>query len=368
MKKRDYYEILGLEKGADESDLKKAYRQLALKFHPDRNPGDASAEEKFKEASEAYEVLSTPEKRQMYDRFGHAGLSGAGHHGFHDVNDIFSSFGSIFDEFFGFSGGGGRRSGRAGRDMRYDLTISLKDALQGANQNIEFQRPCTCESCAGTGARSPSDKKTCDTCGGIGQVRRSQGFFSVQTACPTCRGEGSVIVHPCASCKGKGQTLQSKSLAVKIPAGVDSGMQLRLSGEGEPGAGGGQPGDLYVVIEVEESENWYREESNLVLKHPISMTQAALGCKLEIETPLGSEAIEVKAGTQYGHRIVVPSKGFPSLRGRGKGDLIVELLVFIPKKLQKEQRELLEKLAESMDESHHTGSSGGFFQRLFQQD
>ncbi len=369
MSKRDYYEVLGISKTSSEGDVKKAYRILALQYHPDRNSDDPSAEEKFKEASEAYEVLSNAEKKSLYDRFGHAGLSGAGHQGFHDINDIFSNFGSIFDEFFGFGGGfgGGGRRGRAGRDMRYDLTVTLEEALMGASKTIEFDKPASCDSCQGKGAMSSSDIKPCSTCGGAGQVRRSQGFFSVQTPCPTCAGEGTVIANPCKSCRGKGIVIKKKTLNVKVPAGVDSGMQLRLSSEGEAGSNGGPAGDLYVVMEVEPSDLWYREGVNLIINQSIGMAQAALGCKIEIQAPEGQEVIEVPAGVQHGHRISVASKGFPSLRGRGRGDLIFEMHVEIPKRLNKEQRELLKKFAELQGESVQSGQSG-FFSRLFSLD
>lgn len=360
--KRDYYEILSLERTCTEVEIKASYRKAALKYHPDRNPGDKEAEERFKEASEAYEVLSDSQKRATYDRFGHQGLSGQGFSGFQDVGDIFSSFGNIFEEFFGFSGGGGGRRSRRGADLRYDLVIEFEEAVFGVEKEVEFERAAECGTCHGTraeaGGRSP-----CKTCGGIGQVRRSQGFFSIQTTCPTCRGEGEMITKPCKACSGRGATMERKKISVKIPAGVDTGLRLRVSGEGEGGGSGGQPGDLYVVLHVKESKDYERDGNDLIVTKRIGIAQAALGCKLQVPTLDGEKALEIPAGTQHGHRLTVAGAGVPHLKGIGRGDLHVQIEVAVPKKLNKEQRELLERFAQASGEE--AGGSGGFFQKIF---
>jgi molecular chaperone DnaJ len=363
--KRDYYEVLGLAKDCSEADVKGAYRKAALKYHPDRNPGDQAAEEKFKEASEAYEVLSDAQKRATYDRFGHQGLHGQGFQGFQDVGDIFSSFGSIFEEFFGFGGmggGGPRGRTRRGADLRFDLAIDFEEAVFGVEKDIEFERAVECDTCNGARAE-PGGKTMCKTCGGIGQVRRSQGFFSVQTACPTCRGEGEQITKPCKPCQGRGLRMDRKKISVKIPAGVDTGLRLRVSGEGEGGAGGAPPGDLYVVLHVKDSKDFERDGNDLVLTRRIGIAQAALGCKIKIPTLDGEQAIDVPAGTQHGHRLTIPGHGVPHLRGIGRGDLHVQVEIAVPKKLTKEQRELLEKYAQVAGED--AGGGTGFFQKIF---
>jgi molecular chaperone DnaJ len=363
MSKRDYYEVLSVEKSASLQEIKSAYRKAALKFHPDRNPGDQEAETSFKEASEAYEVLSDEQKRSTYDRFGHQGLSGQGFQGFHDVGDVFSSFGSIFEEFFGFggSGDGGGRGGR-GADLRYDLTVEFEDAMFGIEKEIEYERAVDCEPCHGSGANE-GGIKTCTTCNGVGQVRRSQGFFAIQTACPTCRGRGKMISDPCKTCKGKGRNLERKSINVKVPAGVDTGLRLRVTGEGEAGSGGGRNGDLYVVLHVKESDRFQREGDHLILEQPVGFAQAALGCKLTIETLDGEQTVDVPAGAQYGHEILIPGAGVPSVRGVGRGDLHVLLKVVVPKKLNKEQKELLKKFAEISGE--HAGHGSSFLGKIF---
>lgn len=365
MSKRDYYEVLSVERTATVAEIKAAYRKAALAHHPDRNPGSKEAEEKFKEASEAYEVLSDEQKRATYDRFGHQGLSGQGFQGFNDVGDIFSSFGSIFEEFFGFSGGGGggRNRARRGADLRYDLAITFEEAVFGCEKDIEFEKAVECAGCNGSRAE-PGGKTTCRTCGGIGQVRRSQGFFAIQTTCPSCRGEGESITKPCKQCSGRGASMERKKISVKIPAGVDTGLRLRVSGEGEGGGSGGPAGDLYVVIHVNDSEQFVRDGNDIIFNQKIGIAQAALGCRLNIKTLDGEKTIEVPAGVQYGHRISIPGAGVPNIRGIGRGDFHVELEVVVPKKLSKEQRELLEKFAEVSGEDHATGG-GGFFTKLF---
>ena len=361
MSKRDYYEVLGVAKTCTDADLKSAYRRLALKHHPDRNPGDKAAEEAFKEASEAYEVLADAQKRAAYDRFGHQGVSGQG---FQDVGDIFSSFGSIFEEFFGFAGGGGGRGrARRGADLRYDLNITFEEAVRGVEKELEFERAAECGTCQGSRAE-PGGKTTCRTCGGAGQVRRTQGFFAVQTACPTCRGEGEQVTKPCKVCSGRGVKVERKKLSVKIPAGVDSGLRLRVSGEGEGGSQGAPAGDLYVVLHVEESSDFERDGNDLILARRIGIAQAALGCRLTIPTLDGEKAIEVPPGTQFGDRVTLPGAGVPELKGMGRGDLHVQIEVAVPKKLSREQRDLLERLAAiSGEEASH--ASSGFFKKIF---
>ena len=367
MSKRDYYEVLGLARDAADGDVKSAYRKAALQFHPDRNPGNKEAEEKFKEASEAYDVLSNPDKRATYDRFGHQGLSGQGFHGFQDVGDVFSSMGSIFEEFFGFGGGGGGRSRtRRGSDLRYDLALEFEEAVFGCEKEIEFERATACDKCEGSGAKPGTGKAVCKGCNGHGQVRRNQGFFSIATPCPACGGEGQVIESPCQGCKGRGRKMARKSISVKVPAGVDTGLRLRVGGEGEAGVGGGPGGDLYVVLHVKESETFVRDGLDLVMHQPLSIAQAALGCKMKVKALDAEHAIEVPAGTQYGHRVTVHGAGVPHLRGTGRGDLHVEFSIVVPKKLSKEQRELLVKFAEISGEE--VGGSGGIFRKIFSPD
>jgi molecular chaperone DnaJ len=364
--KRDYYEVLGIQKTATEVEVKSSYRKLALKYHPDRNPGDQEAEERFKEASEAYEVLADAQKRATYDRFGHQGLHGQGFQGFSDVNDIFSSFGSIFEEFFGFGGGGGgggRTRARRGADLRFDLAIEFEEAVFGVEKSVEFERAEECETCHGARAEE-GGKTTCKTCGGMGQVRRNQGFFAIQTACPTCRGEGEMITKPCKACSGKGAKLEKKKISVKIPAGVDTGLRLRVAGEGEGGSAGGPAGDLYVVLHVRESKDFERDGSDLILGRRVGIAQAALGCRLKVPTLDGEKVLDLPPGTQHGQRLTIAGAGVPHLKGVGRGDLHVIVDVVVPKKLNKEQRELLEKFAQLSGEGTE-GGGGGFFHKLF---
>ena len=361
MSKRDFYEVLGVERSASAAEIKKAYRQKAIQFHPDRNPDNPEAEAKFKEAAEAYEVLSNAEKRPLYDRFGHQGVNGqAGGQGFHDVNDIFSSFGSIFEDFFGFSGGGGgRQRARRGSDLRYDLEIEFEDAVFGLEKEIEFEKEAVCKACDGSGAAPGAKKVTCKTCAGHGQVRRTQGFFSVATTCPTCNGEGYTVSQHCKKCSGRGVVAEKKTVSVKIPGGVDSGIRLRVSGEGQAGENGGPSGDLYVFLEVKPNDRYEREGVDIVLKQPIGMAQAALGCKLKIETLEGEREVQVSPGTQHGNRLSIAGEGFPRLKGVGRGDLYIELQVKVPKKLNHEQKELLQRFAEISQEE--AGGKSGIF-------
>lgn len=364
--KRDYYEVLGLAKGAGDSEIKGAYRKAALKYHPDRNPGDKEAEDRFKEASEAYEVLSDAQKRATYDRFGHQGLHGQGFSGFQDVGDIFSSFGSIFEEFFGFSGGqgGGRGRTRRGADLRYDLSIAFEEAVFGVDRDIEFDRAALCQPCNGQGAPA-GGKSRCQTCGGVGQVRRSQGFFSIQTTCPSCRGAGEQITKPCPSCQGKGSVMERKKISVKIPPGVDTGLRLRVTGEGEGGAPGSTPGDLYVVVHVKENKEFEREGDDLMTVRSVGIAQAALGSKLKVKTLDGEHPLEIPAGTQHGQKITLPGLGVPHLKGVGRGDLHVIVDVVVPRKLNREQRELLERYAAISGEDANQGGGSGFFHKIF---
>lgn len=369
--KRDYYEILEVTKTASVGDIKASYRKLALRYHPDRNPGDASAENSFKEASEAYDVLSDNQKKQIYDQYGHKGLSGQGFSGFSDVNDVFSSFGSIFEDFFGFSsGGGGRgaRRARRGADLRYDLELEFEESIFGVEKEIEFERPSNCEPCSGTGVRGGGDAKTCGTCGGHGQVQRSQGFFAVQSTCPTCGGHGKVITDPCPECKGRSYVNAKRKLNIKVPPGVDNGLRLRVSQEGEPGDKGGQNGDLYVVLHVKENDNFVRDGSDLIMKHKIGIAQAALGCQITIQTLDDTKTIEIPAGVQHGQLVTIPGLGVPSIRGVGRGDLHVEVEVVVPRKLSKEQKVLLQNFAEAYGEETQGAHQGAasFFHRLFQ--
>jgi molecular chaperone DnaJ len=273
-----------------------------MKYHPDRNPDDSSAEDKFKEASEAYEVLSDNDKRGRSDRFGHQGVNSQG---FQDVNDIFSSFGSIFEDFFGFSGaaGGGRGRVRRGADLRYDMAIEFDEAVFGVEREVELERPVRCDTCEGSGAKPGSGRTTCRTCGGVGQINRAQGFFAIRTACHVCGGEGSIVEKPCSDCRGQGRLNKKRKLNVKVPAGVDSGVRLRLSGEGEPGPAGGPSGDLYVVLHVKESDRFVRDGLDLIMEQPIGIAQASLGCKLKIKTLDAEKEIEIPAGSQSGERI-----------------------------------------------------------------
>lgn len=371
MYKRDYYEVLGVSRDVNGDEIKKAYRKLALKYHPDRNPGDKEAEERFKEAAEAYEVLRDREKRQIYDRFGHEGLEGRGFTGFAGFDDIFASFGDIFEDFFGF----GRRQSRGprprqGNSLRYDIELTLEEAFFGKEQEVVFERLEACNACKGSGVSPGSQTQICGTCQGRGQVIRSQGFFQISTTCPVCRGEGQIITNPCKECSGGGKVMTEKRLTVKIPPGVDGGSQLRLRGEGEPGEYNGPPGDLFVVVHVKEHEFFAREGEHLVCQIPISFVQAALGGTLKIPSIAEKEGneLEIPEGTQPGDVLTLSGKGMPSLEGHNKrGNLYVKILVKIPKKLSEGQRELLERFAE-MEGVKGMGVSGkkkkGFWKKI----
>ncbi len=350
MDKRDYYEILNISRDAGDDEIKKAYRKLAMQFHPDRNPGDKESEEKFKEASEAYEVLRDREKRHLYDQYGHEGLQGTGFSGFSGFDDIFSSFGDIFEDFFSF-GSGSRRRNRPvqGSNLRYNLELTLEEAFSGKEEVIEFQKWGACNTCDGTGITPGSEPQMCGTCGGKGQVIRSQGFFQIKTTCPSCNGRGRIIKDPCTDCSGRGKIQVERSINLKIPPGVDTGSQLRLRGEGEAGELGGPPGDLFVVMHVKEHNLFKREGNHLYCEIPVSFVQAALGDTITIPV-LGDEEIydmEIPHGTQPGDIISIPDKGMPGINSKKRGQLLVKLDVKIPKKLSKKQRELLEEFAKT---------------------
>jgi len=367
--KRDFYEILGVSRDAQADVIKKAYRKLAMQYHPDKNPGDKASEDKFKEAARAYEVLSDPDKRSRYDRFGHQGVDGPGGgpggQPFHDVSDIFEAFGDIFGDFFGQQQGRGGgpgtrgRSQRRGADLRYILEIDLKDVLESSQKPITFDCEDDCKDCSGTGAEAGSKVETCSACGGRGQVVRSQGFFSMATTCGQCRGQGSVIKNPCKTCRGRGRVGIEKKLLVTIPAGVDNGTQLRMTGEGEPGAKGAPAGDLYVELRVRPDDRFEREGSNLYAQLEISYLQALLGGEVEVETLRGKKTVQVPKGAQYGEQMKISGEGLPSLRGARVGDLIYLLKIVFPKKLSKEEEKLLRQIAEIKGET--AGKDKGSF-------
>ena len=356
MSKRDYYEILGVSRTATDQEIKSAYRKLALKFHPDRNPGDKSAEDNFKEAAEAYAVLVDTDKRHMYDRFGHAGLGGAATGGF-DPNafsgfeDILGGLGDIFG--FGDAFGGGRRRGgpQRGADLRYDLEISFDEAAKGTEAALQIPRQEKCETCKGNGAAPGTSPTTCPQCRGSGQLRYQQGFFTVARTCSQCRGTGKVIAKPCQTCHGGGTVEQTRKLTVKIPAGIATGQRLRLSGEGEAGTLGGPPGDLYVVIFVQEHKFFQRDGNNLHCAVPLPFTTLALGAEIKVPGLDGDETVKIPEGTQPGATFRLRGKGMPDVSGRGHGDLLVTIQGVTPKRLTKEQKKLLEQLAETMPET-----------------
>jgi molecular chaperone DnaJ len=340
--------VLGVARGASEQEIKSAYRKLALQFHPDRNPNNPTAEDKFKEASEAYAILADGEKRALYDRFGHTGVGSAGGTGGFDAT-IFQDFGDIFGDFFGFGdifGGGSRRRSRSqrGPDLREDVNLEFEEAVFGTETKVTVRRHETCEECKGSGAAPGKAPVTCRSCAGRGQVRYQQGFFSIARTCPTCQGAGSVITDPCLKCKGEGRVLRQRTVDAKVPAGVEDGTRIRFSGLGEAGAYGGPPGDLYVVLHVKEHAFFEREGNDLYCVIPISFTQAALGAELRVPTLEGEHALKVPEGTQSGTTLRIKGKGVPVLNGHGKGDLFVEVRVQTPSKLNKRQRELLQEL------------------------
>ncbi len=364
---RDYYDVLGISRGANDGEIKKAYRRLAMKYHPDRNAGDKEAEEHFKEVKKAYEVLSDSQKRQSYDQFGHAGVDGvagggaegAGFGGFGDI------FGDIFENIFTGGGrpGGGQSRAQRGADLRYSLDLSLESAATGTETSIKVPTQLNCSACDGSGAKKGTQPKTCETCEGQGQVKIQQGFFTIQQACPTCHGEGRVIATPCSSCHGHGRVRDSKKLKVKIPAGVDNGDRIRLAGEGEAGLFGGPSGDLYVQVNLKSHAIFERHESDLHCEVPISFVTAALGGELEVPTLQGRVNLKIPAETQSGKVFRLRGKGIKSVRGYGVGDLLCRVVVETPVNLSREQKNLLQSFQDSLDSSKkkHTPKSSSWF-------
>ncbi|WP_462325349.1 molecular chaperone DnaJ [Desulfoplanes sp.] len=362
MSKRDYYEVLGVANGAPKEEIKKAYRKMALKYHPDRNPDDPEAEAMFKEAAEAYEVLGDDAKRQRYDQFGHAGLGDNGYEGFSSTEDVFSAFGDIFGDIFGFGHSGRGPRPQAGADLRYNLTISFREAAKGMEAKLKIPKRETCDECGGTGAEPGTSAETCRQCNGQGQVYQSQGFFRIAVACPVCHGRGEIITHPCSKCRGRGQINVNKELSVRIPAGVDNGSRLRLRGEGEPGANGGPHGDLYVVIYVEEDKVFKRHGQDLITSAEISFVQAALGVRIEVPTLDDPVPMDIPKGTQSGTVLRLKSMGIPYLNNGQKGDLLVEVNVLTPTRLSKRQEELLTEF-EQLEQEKPMEKVKGFFRK-----
>ena len=367
-KKRDYYEVLGVNKDASEEDIKKAYRKLAMKHHPDRNPDSKDAEERFKEAKEAYEVLSESDKRRAYDSYGHAGVNpqmggmGPGQEGF---GGFAEAFGDIFSDIFGGGQGRGRSNVYRGADLRYNLEVTLEQAARGTETRIRIPTMEACETCHGSGAKAGTHPKTCDTCHGSGTVRMSQGFFSIQQTCPTCHGSGKMISDPCGTCRGAGRVKKHKTLAVKIPAGVDEGDRIRLTGEGEAGVNGGPPGDLYVVVHLKEHSVFQRDGDDLHCEMPISFSQAALGGEIEIPTLDGSAKIKVPPETQTGQVFRLRGKGIKGVRSSYPGDLLCEVVVETPVRLTERQKELLRELEDiNLKDNRHNPRAKSFMDRV----
>ena len=364
MSKRDYYEVLGVDKSAGEREIKKAYKKLAMKYHPDRTQGDKGLEDKFKEIQEAYEILSDSQKRAAYDQYGHAGVDpnrgGGGFGGGADFGDI---FGDVFGDIFGGGRGGRQSRARQGSDLRYNLELTLEEAVRGKSVDIRVPTLVECEVCDGSGAKKGSSPKTCPTCHGNGQVQMRQGFFAVQQTCPTCSGKGKIIEDPCNSCHGHGRKEKTKALNVKIPAGVDTGDRIRLSGEGEAGENGAPPGDLYVQVHVREHDIFKRDGNNLYCEVPLSFTTAALGGELEVPTLDGKVKLKISPETQTGRMFRLRGKGVKSVRSGAMGDLMCKVVVETPVNLSSRQKELLQELEESMGKasSKHSPKAQGFF-------
>ena len=361
--KRDYYEVLGVRRDASADEVKKAYRKVAVANHPDRNPGDEAAIERFKEASEAFEVLSKPEKRSRYDQFGHAGVSGNGGAGFSDVGDIFGAFGDIFGDLFGGGSRTRQRGVQQGSSLQTAISIDLLEAANGCKNQIEVERQELCSTCDGSGARPGSRPATCDYCGGQGRIVQSQGFFRVQTTCPACRGEGRIVREKCPQCRGNGRESREFKLVVEVPPGVDTGMRLCLRGEGEPGPHGGPRGDLYVDIQVRSHPFFERDGLDLMCAVPITFTQAALGTSIEIPLLGGKQELDIPAGTQPNQTFVVRRQGMPDPHSGRRGDLIVEVQVEVPRKLTPQQDELLRDLAKT-EHSEVSPYRQSFFDKL----
>ena len=366
MSKRDYYEVLGLSKGASADEIKKGYRSKAKELHPDRNTSDPSAESKFKEANEAYDVLKDPERKAAYDRFGHAAFEGGmGGGGGQRQGDFSSAFSDVFDDLFGdFMGGGQRGGGRSqasrGSDLRYNLEISLEDAYSGLQKSINVPTSVQCSPCNGSGAAGGSEPSTCPTCSGMGKVRASQGFFTVERTCPSCSGMGQVISNPCSSCGGQGRSNKDRSLSVNVPAGVETGTRIRLSNEGEAGLRGGPAGDLYIFIEVREHKIFQRDGNSLFCRIPVSMSGAALGGDIEVPTMDGGRSrVKIPAGSQSGRQMRLRGKGMPAIKSAQKGDMFIEIAVETPVNLTSKQRELLREF-EALSEDNNPESKSFF--------
>jgi molecular chaperone DnaJ len=365
MAKRDYYETLNLARNASESEIKKAYRRLAMKYHPDRNPGDKTAEERFKEAKEAYEILSDPQKRAAFDQFGHAGVDAAagaaGAGGFGGGVNLGDIFGDVFGDIFS-NVRGGRQQAYRGADLRYTLDLTLEEAVFGTEAKIRIPTMTLCGVCNGSGAKKGTKPSNCSTCNGVGQVRMQQGFFSIQQTCPRCQGRGTIIANPCSACKGSGRIEEYKTLSVKVPAGVDNGDRIRLSGEGEAGEQGAPPGDLYVQCRVKPHPIFEREESTLFCKVPISFTTAALGGELEVPTLDGRISVKIPAGTQTGKVFRIRGKGVKPVRSGATGDLLCQVNVETPVNLTRQQKELLEQFAGTLEggKDRHTPQERGW--------
>ena len=366
--KRDYYEVLGVNRNAGADDIKRSYRRMALKYHPDKNPDNHEAEHKFKECAEAYEVLSDPEKRRRYDQFGHEGLQGVGMHDFSRMgfDDIFSMFDDIFGGgVFGSSRRRGASRVARGYDIETQIQLTLKEVLTGVEKGIEFKRRDHCSHCSGRGSEPGHDLQPCRQCGGQGQVAQAGmgGLFRMVTTCPQCHGEGKIISHPCQECSGTGRTIKSRTLSIKIPAGVRDGQAVRVAGEGEPGQRGGQRGDLYCYVKVEPHPFLLRNDDDLVVRVPIGFSQAALGASIDVPSLSGKQQLTIPPGTQHGTVLQIKNEGLPSLRSSRRGSLLVQVLVEIPKKLNKEQKQLLRDFAKTEDKTV-LPESRGFFEKL----
>jgi molecular chaperone DnaJ len=371
MTKRDYYEVLGVKKNASADEIKKAYRRLAMKYHPDKNPDDKAAEDKFKECAEAYEVLSNSEKKQRYDQFGHDGLRGSGMHDYSHMNvqDIGDMFGDIFGDFFGGSRSRGRRAQpnapQRGYDLETTVSLTLNDIADGTEKDIDFTRQDTCPDCSGSGCQKGKTPDRCGICGGSGQVQKAGlgGFFQMVSTCSHCRGAGKVITHPCKKCRGTGQVPKKRKVSVKIPAGVHEGQGIRVAGEGEPGRNNGPRGDLYCYVRVQAHPFLMRDGSNLVATVPISFTQAALGAVIEVPSLQGTKQLKVPPGTQHGNVFRIKGEGLPDLRTRRQGDELVQVIIEIPKNLTGKQKKLLADFAETEDKKI-LPETKGFFEKL----
>jgi len=364
--KRDYYEVLGVGRSATKDDIKRAFRKMALKFHPDRNPGDKDAEEHFKEAQEAYEVLSDENKRSRYDSYGHAGLEGmmgGGFQGFQGFQGFGDLFGDLFGEFFGGAFGGRGQRPRRGEDIGQKLSIAFEEAVFGCDKEVAIEKEVLCHDCEGSGAKDPDDVTVCPACRGTGQEIRSQGFFSLQTTCSRCRGKGKMVRNPCPACKGLGVEMVTERLQVKIPQGVDNGNRIKVAGQGYPGRNGGPPGDLYLVLEVQDHERFHREGDDVHVVQSLSFVQAALGAELDIETLEGTESLKLPEGTQTGTEFKFKGEGVPRLHGYGRGDFIVHVRVVTPTKLSRQQKDLLRQFADLGGEQHAVPEKS-FFQKV----